>query len=333
MMAIRKTPRGPAARVQIALAAALFLSVSIGFSTPAAAQDNSGFNFLRVPAVARSAALGGAGASFLDGASAFYNNPAGLSDPSGEATSTAPWGVAGEASLTHHEALGGLRQDVVTLGAAKGPDALALSFNTLYSESIDLTDPTGALQGTFGLTDIYAGGGIARTLGGGWRIGATAAYVNESIAGAQADTWSFSAGTRFDLQSVPGLSFGLAVLNLGSDAQFRLTDGTPGEKFSLPTAVSGGASYAGTLGKNSRFLVVGEARKASDEDLIGQGGLEFGYSMIALRGGGRIRSESTDITAGFGIQAGRFQFEYAFVTFGSNVDDTHRAELAVDFGL
>jgi hypothetical protein len=331
MQAIRKTPKGPAARVHLALAAALFLCGLI--SAPAGAQDNSVFNFLRLPTSARSAALGGAGASFLEGASSFYNNPAGLAHRTGEATSTAPWGMAGEASLTHHEALGNLRQDVVTLGVSKGPDAVALSFNTLYSEKIDWTDNTGALLGSFGLSDIYVGGSLARNLGSGWRLGGSAAYVSENLRGAKASTWSFGLGTRWDLQSLKGLSLGLAVLNLGSDAQFKMTDGTPGESFSLPATVSAGATYANKLGSDSRFLLTGEARKARDEKLLIQGGLEVGYSVLALRGGGRVREESTDITAGLGIQAGRFHFDYAFVTFGSDVADTHRAELMVNFGL
>jgi hypothetical protein len=331
MQESRKTQEGPAVRVHLALAAALFLC---GLSTaPAEAQDTSIFNFLRLPASARSAALGGAGASFLDGSESFYNNPAGLAHPTGEATSTAPWGVAGEASLNHHEALGNLRQDVVTLGFAKGPDAFALSFNTLYSEKIDWTDNTGALQGSFGLTDMYIGAAFARNLGAGWRIGGSAAYVSEELLGARANTWSFGLGTRWDLQSLKGLSLGLALLNLGSDAQYQMTDGTPGEKFSLPSTVSGGATYANKLGTNSRYLLTAEARKAKDEDLLIQGGVEVGYSILALRGGGRVRDESTDLTAGLGIKAGRFHFDYAFVAFGSDVADTHRAELQVDFGL
>jgi hypothetical protein len=331
MRAFRKTLQGPAARVHLALAAALFLCLLT--SSPATAQDNSIFNFLRLPANARSAALGGAGVSFMDGATSFYSNPAGLAHPTGEATSTAPWGMAGEASLTHHEALGDLRQDVVSLDVSKGPDAFGLSFNTLYSERIDLTDNTGALQGTFGLTDIYVGGALARYLGKGWRIGGSAAYVSEELQGSKASTWSLSLGTRWDLQSLKGLSLGLAVLNLGSDAQFKLPDGNPGEKFSLPTTVSGGAAYTTPLGSSSRLLLTGEARKATDEDLLIQGGLELGYSMLALRGGGRLREESTDLTAGLGLTAGRFRFDYAFVTFGSDIANTHRAELAVNFGL
>jgi hypothetical protein len=331
MQVFRKTHKGPAVRVHLALAAALFLSGLI--PAPAGAQDTSIFNFLRLPAGARSAALGGAGTSFLDGSSSFYNNPAGLADPTSEATSTAPWGMAGEVSLTHHEALGNLRQDVVTLGFAKGPDAFAFSFNTLYSEKIDWTDNTGALQGSFGLTDIYVGGAFARNLGAGWRIGGSAAYVSEVLLGAKANTWSFGLGTRWDLQSLKGLSLGLAILNLGSDAQFKMTDGTPGEKFSLPSTVSGGATYAKKLGSDSRFLLTAEARKARDEDLLIHGGLEVGYSILALRGGGRVRKESTDLTAGLGLKAGRFHFDYAFVAFGSDVADTHRAELTVLFGL
>lgn len=331
MQAYRKTRRGPAARVHVTLAAALFFCLLP--SAPASAQDHSIFNFLRLPASARSAALGGSGVSFLDGVESFYSNPAGLADPAGQATSTAPWGLAAEASLTHHEALGNLRQDVVTLKVAKGPDALALSFNTLYSEDIDWTDNTGTLQGTFGLTDIHVGGAFSRNLGTGWRIGGSVAYVGEELLAATANTWSFGLGARWDLPSLKGLSLGLAVLNLGSSTQFKMTDGTPGESFSLPTGVSAGAAFARELGSNSRVLLTGEAHKARDEDLLLQGGLEVGYSVLALRGGARVREENADLTAGLGLGAGRFHFDYAFVAFGSDIADTHRAELSVLFGL
>ena len=292
----------------------------------------SGFSFLRLPVSARSAALGGAGATFLTGADALHANPAGLSDAAGEATSSSDWGVSGDVSLIHHEALAGLRQDAITVNLARDNEAVALGFNTLYSESIELRDEVGRLQGSFGLTDILVEGGYARTFSRGWQVGGTVGYVSEDLAGSTANTWLLGAGARLSPPSLPGLSLAAAVRHFGPDTEFRI-DGAPGESFSLPLTVAGGAAYARPFGEAGTWLVVAEATQARDEDVMGNVGLEIEYSVIALRGGARLGADEGEFTAGLGVRSGSFRFDYAFVSFGEGLGDAHRAELSARFGL
>jgi hypothetical protein len=292
----------------------------------------SGFNFLRAPVSARAAALGGAGSALLEGASSLYTNPAGIAAPDGKAASSAPWGLACEASFVHYESLADLRQESVVLLGAKGPQAVALSFTSLYSESIELRDEVGLLEGHFGLTDLAAGLTYGVTLGGGWRGGISGYYVDETFAGYGASTWSIDLGARYDLEAVGGLQFGLAFLHLGPAAHFDV-DGQQGDPVSLPSTGQAGAAYRRDVSGKSSFLVTAEARKAKDDNYTGHFGGEFLYDLLVLRAGYRAGVDEGQFSAGLGVHAGDFRLDYAFGDFGDGLGTTHRFELDISFGL
>lgn len=318
-------------RLLVAAACAAAAGVASLPAAPAHAAE-SGFAFLRLPVSTRSAGMGETGVSFLQGAEAFHINPSGLSDPAGEMQSAARWGAAAEASLAHHEAFGDLRQDAIVFVLGKRSESVGLSFNTLYSEAIDQRDEVGTLLGEFGATSYDARLAYSYRFASGWRAGASVGYVYERVAEATAHTWGFGLGAAWAVPSVPGLSLGAAVRNLGGSAQFDV-DGTEGEDVSLPLTTQAGLSYAGRLGEDLTWLAAADVRKAADDDATGHAGAELKWSAVSLRLGSRLGTDVGSFTAGVGLVAGQFRFDYAYLPSGEEIGNSHRAELSARFGM
>lgn len=292
----------------------------------------SGFAFLRVPVSARSVAMGESGVALLDGADAFFINPAGLADPAGEARSTAQWKMAGEAAVTHHEAFSIFHQDAGVLNLARGREALALQFQTFYSGDVPQTDEVGNPLGNFGLVDLALQLGYARLVSPGLRFGGTVGYVKERVENSSAGTWAFSAGGDWSPGSIKGLRVGASVRQLGGSPHFEI-DGAQGVQVSLPVTLQGGAAYASKLGESGHWAVAADVRKAADESATEHAGVEAGWSVVSARAGGRFGTDVGHFTAGVGVNSGRFTLDYAFLPSNESLGDSHRIELRVKFGL
>jgi len=309
------------------------LALALLLTTPLAALSaESGFAFLRLPVSVRSVGMGETGAALADGADAFFTNPAGLADPTGQARSSSPWGLAGEAAVSHHESFSIYRQDAITVNTARGREAIALHFSTFYSEAVDQRDEVGNLLGSFGLVDLAAQAGYARALSPAFRVGATAGYVRERIADAAAGTWALSGGAIWSPRSLPGFRAGATVRQLGGSPSFDV-DGAKGEKVSLPLTAQGGVGYASALGARGRLALAADVRKAADQDATVHTGVEVGWSAIDVRAGGRFGTDVGHFTAGLGVTAGRFLLDYAFLPSGESIGNSHRVELRTRFGL
>lgn len=298
---------------------------------PARAAE-SGFAFLRVPLSARSVGMGESGVAFLDGADAFFVNPAGLASPTGDARSSANWKMAGDAALSHHEAFSIYRQDAAILNLARGREAFALQFQTFYSEGVDERDEVGNLLGTFGLVDLSVQLGFARTVSPGLRLGVAGGYVSERVADETAGTWVLSGGGTWSPTSMPKLRVGAAIRQLGGKPSFDV-NGIEGTQVSLPVTLQGGAAYTTGLGKSGRLAFAGDVRKAADDDATFHAGAEAGWSVVDLRVGGRFGTDVGHFTAGAGVTAGHFTVDYAFLPSNEELGNSHRIELRSRFGL
>jgi hypothetical protein len=276
--------------------------------------------------------MGESGVALIDGADAFFLNPAGLADPGGEAKSTAQWKMAGEAAVTHHEAFSLFHQDAGVLNLARGPEAMALQFQTFYSGAVARTDEVGNPLGDFGLVDLALQFGYARLVSTGLRLGGTVGYVKERVENSSAGTWAFSAGGVWNPSSIKGLRVGASVRQLGGSPHFEI-DGAQGVQVSLPATVQGGASYASRIGDSGHWAVAADVRKAADESTTEHAGVEAGWSMLAIRVGERFGTDVGHFTAGLGVNSGRFTLDYAFLPSNADLGDSHRLELRVKFGL
>jgi hypothetical protein len=163
-------------------------------------------------------------------------------------------------------------------------------------------------------------------------VGVSGGLVHDRVAEASADTWGFGLGMGWTVPSLPGLSLGAAVRNLGGSAQFDV-DGTKGEDVALPLTGQIGASYAGRLGSDVTWLAAADARKARDDQATGHLGAELKWSSVSLRAGSRLGTDVGNFTAGLGLETGSFRFDYAYLPSGEEIGNSHRVEVSARFGM
>jgi hypothetical protein len=318
-----RSTRSSRSRASRTLAAAARVARAAG-AGPAAAGTTTGFAFLNLPAGARAVAMGGTGASSASGPLALFWNPAGL----------APDSLAnpgGRVVADHNESILTFRQDLVGGQVVRGRQAIGLALNAHYTQGIDERDALGNLVGTFGVTDMAVALGLGGRVGTSLRLGGSIDWVREDIAGSAASALAISAGGLVDVASLPGLTFGAAVRNLGKSPAFKTDTGADGDPVEQPLTLTAGASYGRHMGR-TRILAAADAVKLRGDSTQGRLGLEVAPSpAFALRGGWMLGQDTADLTAGAGIVVGRFHIDYAFVPYHQDLGASHSASLEALF--
>ena len=295
------------------LASALLVTLA----APAFAGTETGFAFLELPAGARVAAMGGAGATLAEGPAALFWNPAGI------APAVPAAGSRGRATFDHHESIQTFRQELVGGVLEKDGDGLGLALNAHYTEGIDERDELGNLLGTFGATDFAVVFGMAKTTSPGLRLGGALQWTHEDLAGNGASALALSGGALWDVASLAGLRVGAAFRNLGSSPSFKALDGSDGASVSQPTTFEAGASF-GKAG-NFTWRAAADVVKLKGDSMEGRLGLEVKpIPALALRAGWMTGQDAADLTAGAGIAVGRFDVDYAFVPYKDDLGTSHR---------
>ena len=294
------------------------LLIAVSPARPVAA-DPAGFAFLKIPAGARAAAMGGAYASIADGVEGAWWNPAALEGAKGV-----------EMIASHAEYLASLRSDQFGVGGRLFGGGVSASINALYSEPIPERDALGNLIGTFGSHDLDFALGYGRSLAPGWRAGAIMNLVRERIADASASTWSVGFGTSWDPSRLSGLRLSADVHDLGPSGHFTV-DGTSGQAVALPAALRLGASLTRPAGALTARGAL-EASMISGQAGIVMLGAELAHnSGFALRAGMRWGDTQSSYALGAGWSIKALRLDYAFVPFKDDLGDTHRFTLATKF--
>jgi hypothetical protein len=303
-------------RRALGLAALLVLA-----SLPATAGTTTGFAFLDLPAGARIAALGGAGATLADGPTALFWNPAGL------APAEAADGSRGMVAFDHHESIQSFRQEIVGAVLQKGGDGLGAALNAHYTEAIEERDALGNLLGTFGATDLALAVGIAKAAGPGLRLGGALQWAHENLGGSGASALGLSLGGLYDVPGTKGLTLGASMRNLGPSPSFKADDGSDGAKVPQPFTLSAGASYGRAAGRVA-WRAAADVVKLKGDSMEARLGLELSpMPSLALRAGWMLGQDAADLTAGAGIAVGRFDVDYAFVPYHDDLGSSHRIAL------
>jgi hypothetical protein len=103
------------------------------------------------------------------------------------------------------------------------------------------------------------------------------------------------------------------------------------ESFPQPLTFAGGASLARRAAKVD-WLGSFEVLKLRGDDPEARVGVEARpVPGFALRGGWMFGQDSNDLTAGAGLAAGRWAFDYAFVPYRNGLGNSHRAGLTARF--
>lgn len=282
------------------------------------AQRADSFEFLNLPAGARSSAMGGAGVAEAKGWSGAQINPAGL---------------------------GRLRRDEVVFSGARWIDdvqfqsagyahpfleggALSGAIVTVNYGDIASYSPTGGSQGETAARDTA----VRMGYGGGWRDrwawGVQGVYAQESLSGETAQAVAADGGalwSPFFSGPFRTLTVGGAFRNWGKGPRYG------SETEPLPQTVQAGVNFRPFL-EGASVSLDGLFAPAKPTVLL-LGAEYWARGTVALRLGynGRGAKEGSGLTLGFGFRAWDMEADYGFVGYG-DLGESHHVGLTYRFG-
>ncbi|GAB5519008.1 MAG: type IX secretion system outer membrane channel protein PorV [Rhodothermales bacterium] len=295
----------------------------------------SGFQFLKIPVDARSAALGETVASNAFDASALFWNPA-LAAQSRQA----------QVGLSHTAYFADVQMDYVAAFRRFGGFTLGASLQTLSSGEMDVTtefQPFGTGQ-TFSYLDVAAGLTVAQQLTDLFSYGVTAKYIRESVAGLTTQTAVFDLGIFYRIGG-SGVQMAVAIRNFGLDGTpdgelERVVIGgvvteTDFESITPPTSFLLGMTYDVFQNNPQHSLQVsGQLSNPNDNAESLNAGVEYTWNdLLILRTGYRLGvDEYTTPSFGAGLNVPPFignlalRFDYGFTQL-ERLGTVHRVGL------
>lgn len=337
---------------------ALVLALTFAACAPAWAgsderQGTSGAGELRIPVGPRSTALAGTTVADVSGAEALYWNPAGLGSLPGTSVYFSHLGYIADMNVNYFAL-------VTKAGNAGniGFSAKVLDVGDVLVTTEEAPEGTGDILSptfsTIGLT-------YARQFTDKVRFGATAQFVNEKIANAQARGLAFDFGFQYDT-GYNGLVFGFVMKNFGSNMSFSgsdfelnvpIPDAEPGSSnrtlasttaaFEMPSYFQMGVSYDLLRQEQNQFKLLGTFLSNNFTPDEFRGGAEYSYKdQFALRAGygRRVSSSDADVYNGFSWGAGlnlglgstsKLRFDYANRMVRDYFSDTHEFAVGLNF--
>jgi hypothetical protein len=330
----------------------VLLALALGAAGPALAQTKTGTSmgqFLEIEPAARTAAMGGAGASLSRGLDGIYFNPAMIAEVD-RYTGT----------FTHSEWIAGINYDYVaaSLPVGKWGSAYA-AVTSLNSGAIDVRT-VAQPQGTgeqYTVSDVGIGLGYGRQITDRFSAGGQVTYVQETIWNSTATSLTVSVGTLYQV-SDHGLHIGASLANFGTQTGYdgrdlRITydndpsahgdNGTlPGQvvtgNFPVPTMFRLGVGAPFQLSPQARLEVEADAFHPSDNTESMSFGSELLYArrFAARLGWANAFQQDAEggLTAGAGFntewQNIAFHVDYAWADHG-RLGNVSRLTLGVGF--
>lgn len=286
----------------------------LGSPRPARAAGTAGaepFNFLLLDANARAVGLGGAYTTLAADSNALLYNPAGLGRIRRH-----------EVTVMHNQYVEGLTQEYMGLAVRQG---FGLQLNYLRFGGLDRTtySKPGGTLGKFDIQDMAFGAGYGHTFFESLSLGLGGKFIKEQNDNVTAQGYAFDAGMLLSHPELPGLTFGLAGINIGPDVRFLR------DKEKLPLQLRGGLSYAW-----KEMTVAADATKERHDQVRVAAGIERTFAgRAAVRVGFTSRNDAADvgIVGGAGLIWKDSSIDYAFMPFGE-LGLTHRVSLTLRWG-
>lgn len=335
-------------RFSVAITFALLLTVSFSFSqlVPNLGGQRSGissFQFLKIGADARGAAMSEAVIAITNDISSIYWNPAGLANSVNDQFlfSHAEWLV----DIQHEFAAASYHLDA--------NNVVGVSFTSLHTDPMKITteyQPTGT-GNYFNYNDIAVGATFSRRMTDQFSFGVTVKYVRETIAELHTDAVLVDLGT-FYYMGIGSSRFSVVVTNFGNNVkpQGSIQNGkgeeiTSFQDFSPPTMFRLGYAFEPWQDEDNRLTASIQLNHPNDNAENIRLGFEYDYAtMFFLRAGvkrtigepmfGKALSTAEDISAGTGV---RFPLgfttasvDYAFTNF-NELGAVHRISLALTY--
>jgi hypothetical protein len=295
---------------------------------------SAGWQFLKLPAEARSTAMGGVQAALGYGnAASSFNNPASTADvPDMDVQFSAMNWVADikYSTVAFVKSLG----TYGTVGVNYSYLNYGEMIRTRVGEGFDPSSgaslgiiPLIENQGTFTPHDLSLGLLYSRQITNALQVGGSIHYVEELIDDATMSTWSLDIGTMY-WTGIGSLRISMLGRNFGADGEFNEYSGRQAvapAKVRLPMQFILGSAYdvIDIKGNGSqRLTIAGEYVKPNDgPDKYRLGAEYFAFSNIYLRGGYKFNYDEETYTLGFGIEYGVaeavvLKADYAYANLG-----------------
>lgn len=157
-------------------------------------------------------------------------------------------------------------------------------------------------------------------------VGAGAKFIRENIDDLAAVGYAADLGALYKVPSVPGLTLGAAMLNLGPTVRFQSAD----ESLPLDLRLGGAYVFGGADRRNT--LALDLTKTVYDKVRLGLGAETALWKALALRLGFTTRSDAgLGITAGVGWIGRSLSADYAFVPMGE-LGTGHRLSVTFRWG-
>jgi len=257
----------------------LWLGVLQGF-----AQTQGGnpiFSFIKNPATAEVAAIGGSNVSLIGN-----NVAAGFSNPS-----LLRPGHHGQVATSFASLLAGINQYTAMAGYQLGAQTLGLGVQYLNYGSIDQTDAAGNLLGMYRPSDFAVQLGTSKQYNQKWWLGAAAKFIHSNYGQFRSSALALDASiTYFDEAS--GIQAGMVVSNMGMQLN----------------------AYAGAVKEELPFEInAGISKKLADAPI------QFSLTLQQLQRFNLLGSDTSFIVSEFGKNYSTFDKMMSHVVLGAQL--------------
>ena len=284
----------------------------------------SSLSFLKLGAGARAVGMGEAFSAQSNGVASPFWNPAALS------------GIQGtQISLTHTQWFQDITAEHFSSATKVGENVFGLSLSLGKVPDIQKRGDVATTEplALFDAHDVVMSFSYARDLREKYAIGLSVKWIYEKIDISSASGLGFDLGGIFSPFAEIGkpvlqdLTFGAAVLNLGSKMKFEK------ESFNLPTQYKAGVSYSTEREQlQSDFTLSLDLVKPRDDDMKAHLGGEYGlYESFKLRLGYQFGYDEKNLSFGMGIKFKKYAIDYAFLPYKSDLGDVHCVSFDVEF--
>ncbi|MFQ6113178.1 MAG: PorV/PorQ family protein [bacterium] len=277
---------------------------------------STGLAFLKLGIGGRASGLGEAYTAVADEATATYWNPAGLTFISGP-----------QLAFTHTEWIQDISNDFLGFAFPAFRGAIGLSF---YSNNVDGIErrviPSAEPLGTVKAHDIAFGISYGHAFNSSLSGGFTVKYLYEKIFTESTSGFAFDFGVNF-LPFDNNLRLALVAQNIGSMGKLRE------ESIDLPRTIRVGVAYLVEIeAMGGAILLAADGVRVSGTDFRGNFGAEFQLKqLLAFRFGYQTGFQQKSVSGGFGLNLKRYHLDYGFTPFDSNLGDTHRFSIGLNF--
>ena len=269
------------------------------------------YPFLTMDVGARSAALGGTGSVNGEELSIF-SNPALIA-------ATEP-----SVSVGHNQWYGSTTQNFIAITGNLGNKFKgSLGFRSVTTMDLEYREnPTSDPVDTFNAMDFSFNGAIAARMGR-FYLGAGMKVIHEKIWLQSSNGWALDFGFGYKVRD--NLLFTGAYLHSGPEVNMAE------DSFRFPRTWVFGSRWDFSLPVGNASLS-GQVMRPLDNQTRAGFGLEYRVvDWAALRGGWKLNDNSSDLTAGAGLSASGWTFDYAFVPGSWSLGTAHRFTLSRSF--